>query len=511
MENPINNFPRLKRALEIMPGALIWATFIIIPIFSFFRPLWVTYFVIIYGLNWLFKALNMSMHLIYSFWRLKREVKIDWRQRCENLDKDKITLPGAEDWKDIYHLIIFPTYKESIEVLDSSFRALTRTNYTKDRMIVVLAIEERDKENAFRNAQIIEKRYGDKFFIFKAIMHPNNIVGELKGKGANATWAAKEIKKEIDKLRIPYEHIIVSNFDIDSCVHKQYFSYLTYTYLTTPNPTHASYQPIPMYHNNLWDAPALMRIVATGSSFWQMIEAARPERLKTFSSHSMSFRALVDVDFWRTDIVSEDSGIFWQCFLYYDGDYKVVPLFIPISMDTLLADTYWKTMVNQYKQKRRWAYGVEHVPYVIGNFLVGSPKMSVWKKIVQGWRLVEGLYSWATGVIIITFLGWLPYFLGRYTGFEGTVLAQSFPWMFRAILNLALFGLLITSVISTLLLPPKPKKYSCWIYVWMVFQWVLQPIAGIFFGAIPAIDAQTRFMLGKYMGFWTTEKVRKCT
>ena len=52
------------------------------------------------------------------------------------------------------------------------------------------------------------------------------------------------LEKLIDELALDYGKVIVSNFDIDTCVHPQYFPYLTYKYLTHPNPTHASYQPI---------------------------------------------------------------------------------------------------------------------------------------------------------------------------------------------------------------------------------------------------------------------------
>jgi len=31
----------------------------------------------------------------------------------------------------------------------------------------------------------------------------------------------------------------------------------------------------------------------------------------------------------------------------------------------------------------------------------------------------------------------------------------------------------------------------------------------IFFSALPALEAQTRWLFGKYLGFWPTEKARK--
>jgi hypothetical protein len=72
-----------------------------------------------------------------------------------------------------------------------------------------------------------------------------------------------------------------------------------------------------------------------------------------------------------------------------------------------------------------------------------------------------------------------------------------------------MLGLIISIYLSFLLLSPKPPEYGRFKYLVFAFSWLLFPIMMIFFSAFPALDAQTRLMLGKYMGFWVTEKVRK--
>jgi hypothetical protein len=77
-------------------------------------------------------------------------------------------------------------------------------------------------------------------------------------------------------------------------------------------------------------------------------------------------------------------------------------------------------------------------------------------------------------------------------------------------MNIAMFGLIISVSLSFLLMPPRPKKYTRWRNFYMIIQWILIPITAPFLGALPAIDSQTRILLGKYFGeFWVTEKIRK--
>lgn len=489
----------LYRALEIFPGAFSWGTLGALVYFSWARPIWVALFVIAFDTYWLFKVSYLSAHQVATYRRLKKHLGIDWRERLESISSRR----------NIYHLIILPMYKEPLELLKSTFDALLGSNYPSDKMIVVLATEQRAGNIAQEVASEIKREYSDKFYHLLITKHPKNITGEIAGKGSNVTWAAKQVKRKfIDSQGIPLENIIVSVFDVDTCVHPQYFTCLTYHFLTSKNPIQKSYQPIPMYHNNLWHTPAPSRVIAISNTFWQMIEQQRPERLVTFSSHSMSFKTACDIGFWQTNIVSEDSRIFWQCLLHYQGNYKVQPLYFPVSMDTCLARNFWQTFKNQYKQLRRWAWGAaENLPYALLGFLKDK-KIPLKKKLYQTFNIIGGNHSWSTNALIICFLGWLPLFLGGER-FNITVLAYSLPKVVQFLATFAMFGLVISMIVSTLLLPPKPKKYKSRKKIGMIFQWLLVPPLTIFFGAIPALDAQTRLMLGKYMGFWVTEKTRR--
>jgi cellulose synthase/poly-beta-1,6-N-acetylglucosamine synthase-like glycosyltransferase len=306
---------------------------------------------------------------------------------------------------------------------------------------------------------------------------------------------------------IPFEDVLVSAFDSDTTVAPNYFALLTYEFLTADKPFQASYQPMPMFHNNIWDTPAIARVIATSSSFWQLVEASRPDRLITFSSHSMSLKTLVDVGFWRVDIIPDDSHIFWQGFLHFNGDYRTLPIFTTVSMDAVLGETYFKTLVAQYKQKRRWAWGVSEMALVFPEF-IKRKTIPLWKRLLYAERLVEGHYFWATASIMIAILGWLPLIIGG-PRFGSTVLAVNLPFLTKTIMTTATFFLFFSIYINMIMLPPRPQGYSRWKSVSMIVQWVFTPIVSSVFGSMPAVDAQTRLMFGKYMEFYVTPKIRK--
>ncbi|MDO8436290.1 MAG: glycosyltransferase family 2 protein [bacterium] len=485
----------IYRFFEILPGAISWFTIFLAILLSWLRPVWISISIIAFVIYWMFRTIYFSFHLRASFQQMKKNEKIDWLEKIKSFPKQK----------EIYHLVVLPMYKESGKILKEALRSLISSDWPKEKMLIVLTCEEGGNKTAAIEA---EKEFSDKFFRFLLTFHPQNLPDEILGKGANESWGTKKAKDLIiDPLSIPYENIIVSSFDADTCVFPKYFSCLTYYYLFQKNPTRCSFQPVPLFVNNIWQAPPISRIFAFSATFWQMMCQERPEKLITFSSHSMSFRALVDVGFRQANAVSDDSRIFWQCFLYYDGDYKVVPLYYPIAMDANAASSFFRTMKNVYKQQRRWAYGAGDVPYFLFGFLK-NPKIPFLKKFSLGFNIFEGHWSWATNSILIFLLGWLPLWLGSKE-FGQSLLAYNLPSFVSRVLTIGMLGLIGSVYFSVLLLPPRPFGLGKKKYLFFILEWFLLPLIMIFFTSLPALEAQTRLMLGKYMGFWPTEKFRK--
>lgn len=529
-----------ERFWEVLPGLQFWSVFVGAILLSSFRPVWAAVFIICFDLYWVLKALNTALHLISSYRKFQVFVTIDWfnfverlsdlktfsgfleeesqkavkrlernyyKDEIKRLNDPKIIRPLiARSYRDYYHLVVLPFVDERFEILDSTLAAIAAVNYPLDRIMLLMASEERAGSAAQDVAHQIKEKYGSKFGQFFITVHPDGLEGEIKGKSANASYAVQAVLPELERLGIDTDQVLVANFDSDTIIHPHYFSRVMYEFLTAEKPYRNSYQPIQIYNNNIWDSPAFIRVVSVSNSFWQFTEGSRPDRLRTFSSHSMTLRALKDIGFWKKDIVNEDAFVYWQSYLHYQGDYHVVPLLIPVSMDTCLADTFWQTLKNQYMQKRRWAYNVEYYPHLVPKLLMS--KAPFWDRMYKLYQYVEGNFNWATASILISSLGWLPLLIGGQE-FLGTVVAFNLPTMTKVLMNVATVFLIFSVYINLILLPPRPARYGRSRSVMMYLQWFLVPLTSVVFGSIPAIESQTRLMLGRYLEFWVTPKARK--
>lgn len=487
---------RFYRFLEILPGAAAWSTLIGVILLSIYVPYVAAYFIIAFALYWVLKTAFLSYHLRYNWKRMRHHMQLDWGALIERFTYDHM-----------YHVVVLPFYKEPLAVIDASLASVAATHYDKQSIIVVLAAEERAGAEAQETAERMREKWGAQFGTFLVTTHPQDVPGEMAGKGSNAAYAAEQVKELVlDPHGIRYNHVLVSIFDIDTVLYPDYFNCLMWHFMTAERPLKSSFQPVPIFNNNMWEAPALARVVAMSSTFWEMVQQERPERMATFSSHSVSFQALYEVGYWQRNMVSEDSRIYWNLMLANDGEYDVIPLSYPVSMDANTSTTFWRTVVQIYKQHRRWTYGVENFCYVVYHFTKHT-KIPLRKRIKITLQQAEGYWSLVTNPIMLFILGWAPIFLGGQE-FHQTVLSYNLPIIVRDLLILAMFGLVISSIISLSLIPPRPQSASRLRYIVMALQWVLVPATMIIFSALPGLDAQTRLMFGRYMGFWVTPKTR---
>jgi hypothetical protein len=137
-----------------------------------------------------------------------------------------------------------------------------------------------------------------------------------------------------------------------------------------------------------------------------------------------------------------------------------------------------------------------------------NPRIPFGKKAWYIFTIIEGMYTWATVPLLIFVLGYLPLWLAPDVAREA-VFYQNTPHTLEALMQLSLMGVFVSALLGFALLPPRPKGVRPHTWLVMLFQWALVPVTFILFGAFPAIDAQTRMMFGRYLGFNLTEKKRK--
>lgn len=492
----LSNYARY-RLYEILPGLSIWLTLIVGVGLSFVWPLWMIYFIIVFDVYWVLRVIYFSFYLIFSWRRFRRAVKVDWFKKLTE---------EFPNWREKKNVIFLPIYNEDWEVVQTTLDSLHDSSYPAGKIYIVMSGEARKIEHWQKIQSQVKENYAGKFADLIFYTHPDGLPDEIKGKGSNIHFAEYEFKKYADARGWDYKNIIASIFDIDTIAHPAYIAHLTYLYSLHPRPDHSSFQPLTLYNNNMWQSPSILRVMAFGTTFWMLFSLARLDNLVTFSSHSMSFKAIMDCGGHSKNIVSEDSRIFYQCWLRYNGDYEVTPMYIPVSLDTVRDNNWLMSLKNLYYQQRRWAWGVEHISYLLWQFR-SNKNISWWKKATVLFHEWEGKWSWAVVAILITLIGRLPLWVAGNEVRQSALFFNA-PNILEILMTLAMLGLFVSAILSMLILPRRPGTHPRYHYLFMLLQWLLLPVSLILFSAIPCIDAVTHLMFGKYLGFNVSVKKR---
>lgn len=511
------------RAFEILPGALTWTILLLPAILSIISPKLASYFIVAYLLLWFARAMGLNIRALQGWRHMHRHRNMPWQKLMNDLEELVPRTREAPSWharnlarvekymphdrikpSEVIHAVLVATWNESRDILEPTVRSVIDSDYDMKKVIFILAYEDRGGPEVEARAKTLVNDYKDNFMYAAAAKHIDQ-PGEIIGKGGNVTYAGRQLKKYLADKKIDPARVLVTTLDADNRPDKQYFAALTYTYCSTEDPKHSSYQPIPMYTNNIWDAPAPMRVIATGNSFWNIVLSMRPHMLRNFSAHAQPMSALIDTDFWSVRTIVEDGHQYWRTYFRYDGKHEVYPIYVPIYQDAVLTDSYRKTLKAQFIQIRRWAWGASDIAYVAYTGFMKPNQISRPKLISKFLRLLEGHVSWSTGPLIIALAALVPFFLNPQS-----YIANQLPQVASRLQTVAMIGILITLYLSFQALPPKPARYKHRRTFWMVIQWIYLPVTSILYNGAAALYSQTRLMLGWYIEkFDLTEKAVK--
>ncbi|MES2631147.1 MAG: glycosyltransferase family 2 protein [Patescibacteria group bacterium] len=525
LELPLGKRTKMYRFFEMVPAIISFGAFALLIVLSIVSPLLAAIYLMAVIIVLLVRATGIVYHTVMGHRRLVKSQAIHWSHRLSELEEptksferhehshdrgygmvshvENLRLIAADESgsfpkpSEMYNLVIVAAYNESYEVIEPTISSLTRTTYDHSKLVVVLAYEERGGADIEKTAERLKKKFAGKFNDFITIKHPRDLPNEVVGKGGNITYAGKYMQKWFEDKNINFKNILVTTLDSDNRPHPAYFDYATYEYIVNEDRKHLAYQPIALFLNNIWDVPAPMRVLATGNTFWNIISSMRPHIMRNFASHSQPMEALVEMGFWSTRTVVEDGHQFWRSYFYFNGNYSVHPLYIPIYQDAVLDNTYAKTFKAQFVQLRRWMYGASDIPFVASHIFTKKRTVPFWPGFVWFIRGLDGYVTAASVSIIVAVGGWIPLLINSDAYRD--VVAHQLPDTISIFQRVALIGIIVMVFLSFKLLPPRPERYKRTRTIGMVLQWLIMPLTAIGFLSFAALNAQARLAMGKYL------------
>jgi hypothetical protein len=181
---------------------------------------------------------------------------------------------------------------------------------------------------------------------------------------------------------------------------------------------------------------------------------------------------------------------------------RVVPLFLPVWSDAAEGANCWRTVLSHYRQARRWAWGISDVPYLVWQ-VFRRGRLTMVPRYVHPAHYTHEHFLWpshwfllAGSFNLLPFLA--PTFATSATGLELAELAS-------AAYTVCLPSLFVLMWLNWKLRPPGEEHWLVEVVTFLA-SWAWLPVMGFVLVALPAVDAHTRLLFGRYLEYQVTEK-----
>jgi hypothetical protein len=502
----------VNRFLEILLGVLTWSLLL--------SPIWlgltfpsvVVYVLTFLTVYWSYMAFTHAVGLFVGYRKYMDETATNWYLECQKLNfsglPDKGTLP--KDLESVRHIIIVPVVNEPEAVLRDSIDSIINQTFPSKQISLVFTVEQKYSEEAISR---IKKIIGEREKNLSSLMffvHPAGIPGEAKGDGgANRAWGSSHAVEELRKRGEIIRNYIFSNIDSDHVLDRQYLARLTHLYLSSDKRDNHFYSSaIPLFNNNLWRVPLLMRLEANSVTLGVISDWAinKGKVRKSFSAFSVSLQTLIDANFFDVALGADDTIFYWRAFFARSGDFDGIPHYIPYSADAVEGKSFLDSHKSLYKQLLRWGWGAVDFPLSVKNFLKkGDVKLS--KKLNWFTRHIKERVILTNIVFLITFGFAIVTLVNPYV--KQSNFAYSLPKIMSFVLTITMAFMVPGVYFRKKFSPPFPKEWGWFRKFLTFFETPLITINLLTYSFFPTIHAQTMLVFGKrFKDLYHTQKVR---
>ncbi|KNE67198.1 hypothetical protein AMAG_12267 [Allomyces macrogynus ATCC 38327] len=261
------------------------------------------------------------------------------------------------------HAIFVPNYNEPLDLLRDTIARFAAHPFARSNYALVLAMEAAERDHAAK-ADALAREFRGKFKHFIISVHPCGLPGECRGKGANIAWATQVADRALMAAGEDARRVLLTITDADGALADLYFAELEREMqqnidatATAPDGTqYRMFSPPIFFARNAQAVPALVRATdaAWTVAMMQNLSSSRGLHFPC-STYTLTLPLARHVGGWDTsaDAIGEDLHMFLKCFYRSRGIARGTPIWCPVNLANVQADSYKQTLFDRYTQARR--------------------------------------------------------------------------------------------------------------------------------------------------------------